>query len=230
MENKNIIYALCERSGEVRYVGKSTSGIKRPRDHLRPSKYEKLDQPVYRWIRKRAKQDYRPIIKILAVLDNPEELFEEEIFMISYLKSLGANLLNMTDGGEGALGRVNSAETKQKMSEVRKAAFKDPTQAVIYAEALKKNMANPDTRRKMAEGCQKRWADPEEKAKQSARKKGCRQYHYEKPIVDQNGAVYESVSIAAKTLNIPRTSISSHLQGRAKHARGYTFNYLTKDK
>ena len=226
---KNIIYALCEPSGEVRYVGKSVSGLSRPREHFKPSKYNKQEQPVYKWMFKRINNGIRPIIKVLVETETKEALFEEEMFMISYLRSLGVRLLNLTDGGEGSIGRKTKDSTRQLISAARRRNHADPEMRKVYDEARAKVMADPVTRQKISTSSKKRWASPEERRKQAERKKGCRQYHFEKAVVDQDGNIYPSITAAAKQTGIPRTTLNGYLKGRGYHLpNNYSFKYLNK--
>ena len=48
-------------------------------------------------------------------------------------------------------------------------------------------------------------------------------------IKDQYGNIYESVSDAARILNVRQGSISNVLIGNNKTIKGYKFEYLTKD-
>ena len=59
---------------------------------------------------------------VRMVIENADEelAFLVETERIDQLKRLGANLCNMTDGGEGASGAKRSQETKNKLSEIRK--------------------------------------------------------------------------------------------------------------
>lgn len=56
------------------------------------------------------------IVEICAEWETEQEAFEHEKFLIFCLKSMGIKIINFTDGGEGASGRVNPIETKIKMS------------------------------------------------------------------------------------------------------------------
>jgi len=45
-------------------------------------------------------------------------------------------------------------------------------------------------------------------------------------IIDSDGIIYDSIRIAAHKLNIPRSTLTKHLLGQLKHARGYIFKYV----
>ena len=114
---KYIIYALVDpTTGQPRYIGKSSSGLSRPRAHFTPYSL-KTESYKNRWLRPLIKKGLRPEIVVLYSSSSHVELNEAEIFWIASLKSRGFCLTNSTDGGEGHLGRVVSQETRQKMRE-----------------------------------------------------------------------------------------------------------------
>jgi hypothetical protein len=88
-------------------------------------------------------------------------------------KDLGlGNLVNMTDGGEGALGLICSEETRQKMSEALKGrTFSEETRQKI-SEALKGNTLSEETRQKLSEALKGRTFSEESKQKMSEAMKG----------------------------------------------------------
>ncbi len=112
---KYIVYALSYDASDRLYVGKSSSGQERPRQHGRQAMLDVVKTPVANWIRKYRKQTGNdPEIIALEEYDSPDLLNDAERFFIAYFRSIGARLLNQTDGGEGALGYKQSAETKEK--------------------------------------------------------------------------------------------------------------------
>lgn len=120
MSTKYIIYGLIDpRTEEIRYIGKSTSGLSRPKSHLNPSKYNKENNYKANWIKGLAALGLQPTIIIIKMVETAEELCQLEIDIIADYKSKGARLTNLTNGGEGALGRINSDETKEKMAKAR---------------------------------------------------------------------------------------------------------------
>lgn len=117
--SRYIVYALSDPyTGEIRYVGKSTSGMTRPARHYAAA--WRLDYPeakwrVYRWIR--SLEGIRPLVEVVEETTS-EALQEAEMFWISQFRGLGFRLTNMTDGGEGCLGRATSPKAKRRASEV----------------------------------------------------------------------------------------------------------------
>lgn len=119
MKNKNLIYGLIDPiTKELRYIGKSCSGMKRPNDHMKKSELGRNTHKIH-WINSVLAQDKQPEIIVLEEHSTKEELNESEQFWIAYYKGLGVNLTNATAGGEGSLGHYPSSESKQKMSQKR---------------------------------------------------------------------------------------------------------------
>lgn len=119
----HIIYGLVDpRDHTLRYVGKSTSGLKRPKQHFCPYYLENLpfkNYYVYRWIRKLLKQNVKPEIVVLEECE-PENLNFWEVWHIAYWKGLGCRLTNATLGGEGVVGRKWTDAQRKARSEQSK--------------------------------------------------------------------------------------------------------------
>jgi len=110
---KNIIYGLFDpRTDELRYIGKSTTGIKRAKAHWKPSQ---LRNPNNRarskaWVKSLLANGVVPEARILqeCLKDN---LADAEIYNIAYYRFIGCRLINHAGGGEGALGIKKSPKT-----------------------------------------------------------------------------------------------------------------------
>ena len=62
----------------------------------------------------------KPNVEVLAHWGTEKEAFSHEVLLISCFKDMGYKLCNLTDGGEGASGRVLSEEHKQKIGAAQK--------------------------------------------------------------------------------------------------------------
>lgn len=116
MLSNYLIYGLLDpRNREVRYVGKSCSGLRRPNRHRRPCE---LRTPTYknRWVLALAGLGLKPEVQILEDVGSPDGLCERERWWIAKFREDGARLTNLTDGGEGSLGYKRSEAFKKKMS------------------------------------------------------------------------------------------------------------------
>ena len=112
------IYGLSEPDGEtIRYIGFTGQPLnKRFNGH-----FSKLNNPSHKtsWINGLRKTNQRP--EIILIEDNlsKEEALNKEIHYIKLFKSFGANLVNMTNGGDcgstGMKGKIISQETREKI-------------------------------------------------------------------------------------------------------------------
>lgn len=149
---KNIIYGLTDpRTGEIRYIGKSTNGMRRPNIHSTPSCLRDETHKTH-WIRELRRNGLRYGIVVLATTADKCELNKLEKALIAKARSDGWRLTNATDGGDGqSPGYITRNETKRKLS----AFFKGRkfTRRVI---------------RKIARGVRAAWKNPEVRAHQVA--------------------------------------------------------------
>lgn len=88
--------------GSIFYVGKGT----------RPDRMKLRSGRSTRWTRTANKHGFIP--EIAAQWPTAESAFAHEKFLIACFKDMGIDLVNHTQGGEGAAGYVHSEETKQK--------------------------------------------------------------------------------------------------------------------
>lgn len=127
-----LIYALSDpRTGEVRYIGYTRNFAYRIHAHYRDKKYSsgrKLQCLAQPWLYELAEEGLLPISKILERLDIEADWQEREKFWIDHYKSLGARLLNGTDGGFGSKGGwYLSDEAKKRISAANKQAWLNKT-------------------------------------------------------------------------------------------------------
>ncbi len=112
-------------TGEVFYVGKGC-GI---RAHNRSSRTEY-------W--KRCAKKHGVVVSIVEYFDCESDAMGAEIQLIAELRSRGAVLVNLTDGGEGTCGRVVSASTKLLMSEKMRGKSSLSPEAIARMAATKR--------------------------------------------------------------------------------------------
>lgn len=123
--NKYLIYALSDpRTNEIRYIGRSSNGLSRPKRHSMP--YNLLNERNHcrNWVKALVDLNIEPDIDIVEEVpqdckDINAWLNESEQFYISYFRYIGANLVNQADGGLGVIGYKMSDETKKKLSKVK---------------------------------------------------------------------------------------------------------------
>lgn len=117
MPNRYIIYAMFDpHSGQLRYVGKSCSGLKRPKAQLNRSLkgYEKGHKA--NWLKSLAASGAQPCIEVIQTFGEPKVLEKAEKYWIAYFKAMGCPLTNLTDGGDGQWGVKFTEERKLKIA------------------------------------------------------------------------------------------------------------------
>lgn len=117
MINKYIIYVFSDpRTNEIRYVGRSSNGLSRPKREIKDVLKKLQDgsfkcrRHVSNWIRLVVSEGLDVCVSVIEVFEAVENvndiLNDAEIFYISYFRSIGMKLTNETDGGGGMLGRT----------------------------------------------------------------------------------------------------------------------------
>lgn len=121
MKRTTVIYGLYDPiTKQVRYVGKTVSGLRRRLDaHLYNARH-RLKQPCAHWVGSLLARGLHPEIFEIEVCPPGADWEEAERFWIESLRALGCRLLNLSvGGGAGALGWRASDDTKRKMSTSR---------------------------------------------------------------------------------------------------------------
>lgn len=121
-----LIYALLDpQTRRVRYVGKSSSGTKRPKQHWRVRKERLKDDRCHRWVRSVLRTGKCPVIDVLEVLEpGPDiqvRLAAAEARWIWLFRTLGEDLTNtaVTESPERLPARSgwhHSLRTRRMMS------------------------------------------------------------------------------------------------------------------
>lgn len=91
--NKSIIYGLyCPFTDNLHYVGKSTSGMLRPMQHMSLSHSEKIND----WVKQLRFLGHKPIVKIIEECSE-DNIDEREIFWIQQSINDNCFLLNISN-------------------------------------------------------------------------------------------------------------------------------------
>ena len=91
MKSERLIYALCcPVTDEVHYVGKSTSGMMRPMQHLSNSHSDNIKA----WVSDLKELNHSPKIKVLEYVLTFEDIDARERYWIQYHLNNGSLLLN----------------------------------------------------------------------------------------------------------------------------------------
>lgn len=122
-EQQCIIYALKDpETLEIRYIGQTSRGMRRPQEHEIFAKKIGAQSYKYKWIRALQARGFRYLVEILQVVESAELLNEAECAWIEKGRKLGWKLTNLTDGGEGTRGyrEKKSPEHRMKISAANK--------------------------------------------------------------------------------------------------------------
>lgn len=166
---RHLIYGLVDpREPEhVRYIGRSSSGHKRPRAHGGAAKL--AADPTYKgnWIRSLLAEGIMFDIVVLEVVNGLEKLNEAEQRWITEGFACGWRLTNLTTGGDGSY-TEQSAEFRQRRAEISRqiwSAKKHTPETIEKLRALKLGIPrSEETKAKIREACNM----PEARAKMSA--------------------------------------------------------------
>lgn len=114
--SKYLVYGLADPDSlDVRYIGKSSSGLRRPLQHGLPSQLKKTSYKT-NWIRSLLTEGKTYRILVLQEVSSAAELADAERHWIREARGLGWRLTNLTDGGEGIAGFRHSETSRLKMS------------------------------------------------------------------------------------------------------------------
>ena len=136
--DKNIfVYGLFDPvTDELRYIGKTSRGECRIKEHFFKSVWGTKKTHKEKWIAKHVEAGLEPHHAILSYCVDEEADNAKEIELIAHYREQGFNLTNSTVGGEGVIGHTFSEASKMQMSESAKKHRKDPT----YRAKLSKKM------------------------------------------------------------------------------------------
>lgn len=161
-----LIYGLVDpRTLLIRYVGSSTTGLSRPNAHRTPREQRR---PSYKtsWVKSLLDAGLDYTVVVLEV--RPVDLHASERFWIAYGRACGWPLTNLTAGGEGALGRVASKETRAKLSASLRGKPRSPEAAKASADGHRGKPLKPEHLAKL----RGRKQAPEHVAKRAAARRG----------------------------------------------------------
>lgn len=144
-----VIYGLFDPiTTQLRYVGKTAGPLERRlRGHINDVKRGRVYIPRHRWIAGLIAGGVEPII--CEIEEVAGDWREAEQFWIAYFRSIGCNLLNATDGGDGICSYQHSEATKQKQSESARARYRRAGEREKSGAAVAAAYADPVVRAKI---------------------------------------------------------------------------------
>lgn len=167
-----ILYTLADpRTGEVRYVGWTSQ---RPRGRFSRHLYDARrgdNSHRCRWIRTLVADGCKPLMRPVAILA-VEEAPSTEIRYIAAMRKGGARLVNTTNGGDGALGYVPTAEARAKIGAASRGRVLSEEARARIGDAAHKRPRSHEEIEKVASFHRGRKRSPETCARISAALKG----------------------------------------------------------
>ena len=197
-----LIYGLFDpRDGELRYVGKSTNGLARPRGHTCPSKLRPRTRKN-NWLKSLLSKNLKPDIVVLEELSGPGGLDDLEKLAIAHYRSMGFGLYNSTDGGEGSFGRKQTEEEKLKKS------------------ISLRGRAHSAEHRRNVSAARKGMKFSSSHIENLRTAKGSKTF-----VEVTTGLRFDTQKAAAIALNIPQACVSYILCGKRNSFKGFVFKY-----
>ena len=148
MDNRYYVYAHTKPNGEIFYVGKGSN--KRAFCTFGRSKV---------WEAYTNKYGLNPVFIDRNL--SQDQAFELEEFLIAELgtkKDRSGTLVNLTDGGEGSIGRIYTNDQRKRFSEKMKGRFvgdANPAKKTVSRIKIRQSWEDPEIRRRRTEGVRK---------------------------------------------------------------------------
>lgn len=147
------IYALRDETGTTRYIGKTSQPAKyRFSSHLATARAGRKSRKE-NWVRKMLREGNTPRMDIIEMVDGDGS--KEEVKWIATMRSMGWNLVNQTDGGDGTAGRKHSKETVEKLRQKAIREGESPEKKEFMRKLAAANVgkkATPEHRQKISDG------------------------------------------------------------------------------
>ncbi len=206
-----IVYGLFDpRDGELRYIGKSCSGLKRANNHTKSSDLKRHGKThKSAWIMFLLRLGLKPTFGVLRRCSSDKEAYLQEQKIISEFRALGARLTNSTDGGPGRFGYKLSKKTKAKLRKSAKAQQRrSPTK---HTDETKKGLRTLQLGRKHS----------------LVARANMSKAHGGKPFKEvSSGIEFQTQNQAATFFEISQSKIGMVLNGFRKSTGGRKFVYV----
>jgi predicted GIY-YIG superfamily endonuclease len=169
------VYALVDSTtGDIRYIGISQNPEQRLRQHiLNASRGERTYKA--NWIRHLLDNSNEPELHILETCNSRKSAAVAEIQWIAYGRGEKWPITNQTDGGDGSVGHVVSAEARERLSSLARGRpawnrGKPPSPEVRakLSQALRGRKLTDETKAKISAATRGKRKSAETRAKMSA--------------------------------------------------------------
>lgn len=203
------LYHISDINGNIRYVGITLNPQRRFGRHLR----DRNTTHVSRWITKEIEIGNKPIFTVFQQVTEKTQN-DAEVYWITYFKSIGCNLTNITKGGSATDRPPTTEETRTKLRKPK---------PLIHSQKLREYRKTDKAKAQLAIAVinNKNRIHTFEDRIANSRAQGC------KPFSDiTTGKIYEYGRQAATELGLHESAICGVLKGRRSHTKGHVFKYL----
>ena len=245
--NTSVIYCHINKINGKRYIGKTNNISARWGNEGGAYLYGRGKNTIFaNAIKKYGWDNFEHIILEDGLTDaeaSEREKYYIELYKTNIAKYGNSFGYNMTDGGEGATGRVISDETREKLRVSHLGyTVSEETKNKISQSLKGRDTLSKEARKRLGQHnsvvLKGRKLPPEqiEKIRQSSKERGiselARQRSREQTIkavinID-TGEVFSCMKDACEKYNISATHISAACRGRRKTAKGYRWKYCDK--
>lgn len=164
----------------IRYVGLSSSGMRRPKSHRKI----RADTYCSCWVQSLIRTGFEYEIVVLEEFNSTDPLPQAERWWIAYGRASGWPLTNLTDGGEGLLNpsartrlkiseamreRMSTPESRQRSREIALKLFSSDEARQAISIRNRAFMLRPDVRATNSERSRAYWAAEDARAAQRER-------------------------------------------------------------
>lgn len=164
MNSPFLIYALVDPDSKLpRYIGRSSSGLKRPQHYFSTAVLKKETSHKSNWILSLFRKGKKPIVHVLEYFECSSELNDAECFWIAQGRGIGWPLTNLTKGGEGLYGA--STETREKIRRKMKNRFISPEHRARISAGQRGKTVSEETRKKSSQSHMGKSPSPETREK-----------------------------------------------------------------
>lgn len=221
-----MIYQITNVANGKVYVGQTTMDLARRWDcHVAAAK--RGSTLLARAIRKHGREGFRvgPIVHLTSEAD----LDGAEQFWIEQHRCMAPRGYNLTVGGSSGGGK-QSPDVCARKSASHGRRYELPLERARQGAMAREFWKRPDVRTKHAASLRASWTD-ESRAAASARMAGNKyaQGHYKRRIAivatapDGTETTYQSMTEAARTTGVDLSAVSMCVNGKRRHASGFTF-------
>jgi hypothetical protein len=226
-ERRTLIYALSDpRTGAVRYIGKTCMSMKRRMQaYMSAARRGGLRRRSCRWLAVLLREGAAPGCKIVEVVEPGGDWAAAEARWIEHYRRVGADLCNLTDGGDGAPGCIPSAASRAKKSATQsrpdavrlvsaqsKARWETMRDDIIAAQNAGKT---EEWRALQSEMKKAQWTQPDWRANQLAKRKKVIPDGAIPSIIARAAAGERQIAIA-QSFGVTQSLISRVISGKSR--------------